>query len=165
VGVKRLAPALLLALLATACSSDDGTVSPSAAPTTTAPTTAPPTTPPPPPTSGVAVYFRSPTGNIGCAFEPTVAACDIVDKTWTPPAKPASCEWDWGFGVHVKAGAKGAISCASDTVLNTSAPVLAYGQKQSHHGFTCESREDGVRCVHDASGHGFHLSRDRYELF
>jgi hypothetical protein len=162
---------LLAPLLAVACSSG-GPAAPSAAPTTPAPTTTAPTTPPattPPvtiaPVGGEPVYFRSPTGNIGCAFETTTAVCDIVDKTWSPPPKPATCQYDWGFGVHVKAGRKGEISCASDTALNTSSPVLAYGQKQSRYGFTCESRKDGVRCVHDASGHGFFLSRDRYDLF
>lgn len=179
--MKRLAPLLILVLAG--CSAGNGDASPaastaaptSAAPTTAAPATSVPTTPAattPAPTATTppivdAVYFKTPSGNIGCAFEATAAACDIFEKSWTPPSKPSTCEWDWGHGLHVSSNppAKGRMTCGSDTVHNAQAPALTYGQKMSRYGFTCESRRDGVRCTHDASRHGFFLSRDRYELF
>ncbi len=46
--------------------------------------------------------FQTPTGNIACDLGGSDAAvvggvrCDIRDKTWVPPPKPADCELDWG---------------------------------------------------------------------
>src|SRR5690349_1741503 len=35
--------------------------------------------------------FQSPSGNIGCVIAGDIARCDIVQRTWQPPARPASC--------------------------------------------------------------------------
>lgn len=166
---RLLLPALLI--LAAACSEGaEPAASPS--PSTTAPTTAAPSTPAPTasPTYlafGAAWYFRSPSGNIGCAIETTAAACDIVEKTWAPPSKPSSCELDWGQNIAVVTNPKpeARFGCVGDTVFNAEAPALAFGEKLTHNGFACESRQDGIRCVHVASGRGFLLGRAKYDLF
>ena len=160
--------ALPLLLLAVACGGDK---TPGAAPTTTAPSSVAPTsaTPTPAPTTSFSEprYFRTPTDNIGCGLDPTFAACDIREKTWTPPPKPSSCEFDWGFGVHLSLRPSPAseVTCASDSAYNAESPVLAYGATLTAGTITCESRTDGVRCTDSASGKGFLLSRDRYELY
>jgi hypothetical protein len=175
--MKRYALPLLL-LAAVACADN---ARPAAAPTTASPPVSPTVTATASPTPSASVspasatlapgamarYFRSPTGNIGCAIETTAAACDIFEKRWKPTPKPATCESDWGMGVYVSSNppAKGQFSCAGDTVHNAQAPALPYGESLSLNGFTCESRRDGMRCVQVASGHGFFIGRDRYDLF
>lgn len=159
---------LPLLLLAVACASNEpspaATTAPSPTPVVTTPaTSAPPTaTTPPDPR-----YFRAPSDNIGCEITPTSAACDIRQKTWTTPPKPSTCEYDWGFGVYLtlRPTPTSAVSCTSDTAFDTRAPVLAYGATATAGTVTCESRTDGVRCTDSASGKGFFLSRDRYELY
>lgn len=164
----RTLPALLV-LTATACSR--GTTPPAAAPSTTppvattavAPTTAPPTTVAP----GETRSFLSPTKNIGCAIDATTAGCDIREKTWTPPPKPSSCEFDWGFGMYVRVGPPAVVSiaCASDTVYDTQAPVLAYGQSLRAGQLQCTSGTDGITCKDLTSGKGFRVSRESYTFF
>ncbi len=115
--------------------------------------------------AGALKSFRSPTGNIGCQLGGTYARCDIGEHTWKSPPKPADCELDWGNGVSVSGWGPGGIVCAGDTALDPSAPVLRYGGSSSVGSITCESRESGVTCTKESTGHGFTISRERYELF
>src|SRR5258706_3939129 len=49
------------------------------------------------------VFFMSPSGNIGCALSETGARCDIRDRSWTPPPRPATCDVNFGLGATVVA--------------------------------------------------------------
>jgi hypothetical protein len=109
--------------------------------------------------------FRTPTGNIGCQLGNSYARCDIRDHSWTAPPKPADCELDWGGGLSVSGSGKGGVVCAGDTALDPSAPVLPYGQSSTVGSIQCVSRESGITCTKQATGHGFTVSRERYELF
>jgi hypothetical protein len=109
--------------------------------------------------------FRSPTGNIGCEVSTTQAYCDIEVKDWKPTPKPATCEWDWGFGVHVEQTGKADFNCASDTVLNPGATPLAYDTAVQVGNHRCTSRRDGMHCLNTRTKHGFDLSKDSYRLF
>lgn len=109
--------------------------------------------------------FRSPTGNIGCHLGANFARCDIQRRTWSSPPKPAECDLDWGQGVEVSAASPAVIVCAGDTALDPSAPVLSYGQAAQVGSTECLSREDGVVCVRNGTGHGFFVARERYVLF
>ena len=42
------------------------------------------------------VGFTSPSGNIGCFIDVDYVRCDIAQRSWTPPARPADCEFDYG---------------------------------------------------------------------
>jgi uncharacterized protein DUF6636 len=108
--------------------------------------------------------FRTPTGNIGCGLVGGSARCDIRGRDWSPPPKPSSCELDWGQGIGVGEGGAARFVCAGDTALDPSAPVLAYGETSRVGAVSCTSQEAGITCRSD-TGHGFFLSRQRFELF
>jgi hypothetical protein len=123
---------------------------PSASPTATAS-----------PTPDDLLGFSSPSGNIRCVISSLAARCDIDDRTWPVPPKPASCDKTWGEGLVVqKDGAR--ITCSSDSA--SGGKPLAYGQKVTRGDFRCDSDRDGMTCVHAPSGHGFSISRASRDL-
>jgi hypothetical protein len=109
------------------------------------------------------IQFSMPSKNIGCYLDKASARCDIVAKTWKPPAKPSDCRQDWGSGVSV-GSADAAIVCAGDTVLGAK-EILEYGKAVRAGDLVCESASAGVRCFNEPTGHGFTLSRQSYVLF
>lgn len=174
-----LTVAALAAVLAFAgCEDDDqpasgasgsAAVSSDTAPATTAPATTTtatePTATPAQPSDHV--FFQSPSGNIGCAASNEAVSevrCDIAERTFTPPPKPAECDVDYGNGLVIAAGSAPQFVCAGDTTLNNG-PVLEYGQVNEVGSVKCTSREAGMTCLDEETGRGFLLARDRYELF
>jgi hypothetical protein len=112
--------------------------------------------------------FQLPSHNIGCYMSSQFGGnvrCDIRERSWQPPPKPASCELDWGQGVAFHGNGKAGIVCAGDTTLDQTAPVLAYGQRSRAGPIQCSSAEGGVTCRNAGSGHGFFLSRQSYRAF
>lgn len=107
--------------------------------------------------------FTLPSKNIGCLVTAESARCDINEKTWKPPAKPADCQQAWGNALTVTAQAA-TLTCAGDTVMG-STEILAYGKAVQVADFVCTSASSGVRCTHAPSGHGFTLARQNYTLF
>ena len=113
--------------------------------------------------------FQSPSGNIACVMAalsgttPEVA-CEIVERTWNPPAKPATCDGDWGDRITLQQGATPALTCHTDTTRGLGLPALAYGTAHTLAGLTCASDEAGITCTDSTTGHYFSLSRDAYEL-
>jgi uncharacterized protein DUF6636 len=112
------------------------------------------------------VDFRTPSGNIGCAYSdnprPSLR-CDILQSS-DMPQKPRSCDLDYGYAYAMHRRGKVITLCAGDTVVNQNAPVLHYGKSKRVGGFTCRSRMRGLRCK-NKSGHGIFLSRARIEKF
>ena len=109
--------------------------------------------------------FRSPSGNIGCYVSGQGARCDIRNKDWQAPPKPASCELDWGFGLAVDRHGRADYVCAGDTAIDPSNPVLRYGDRITRGRFRCKSKQSGMRCVNRRNGHGFKISKQRAQLF
>jgi hypothetical protein len=117
-----------------------------------------------------AAFFRSPNDNIGCGFAAPsksetfgTVRCEITVKSWQPPPKPQTCGVDWGAGVTLDSRA--AVLCASNTIRgNATAVQLPYGTSMRFAPFTCSSEPTGVECVNTATGAGFLLGRERYEL-
>jgi len=107
--------------------------------------------------------FTLPSKNIGCLVTTESARCDISEKSWKPPAKPADCKQAWGNAVTVTAEAA-TLTCAGDTVMGA-AEILAYGKAAQVGDFVCTSASSGVRCTHAPSGHGFTLARQEYTVF
>ncbi|WPM83799.1 hypothetical protein ML401_38995 [Bradyrhizobium sp. 62B] len=60
-------------------------------------------------------------------------------------------------------GAAGGV-CAGDTVMDTSLPVLAYGEVWQHGGFTCRSEQTGLTCF-NAMQRRSSLAGGRQEVF
>lgn len=108
--------------------------------------------------------FTSPTGNIGCYIEPSSVRCDIGDRDWKPPARPADCEFDYGQGIAMDAGGAPDFVCAGDTALG-GGDALPYGQSIAAGLLRCESAESGMTCTDVETGRGFMLAKESYELF
>ena len=112
------------------------------------------------------VQFRTPSGNIGCAFSspPGSLRCDILTGLKPRPPKPQSCDLDWGFGYSLGPTGRARVVCAGDTAVDRRSTVIRYGRTWSRSGFTCASRIGGLRCT-NRTGHGFFLSRLRSYRF
>lgn len=168
----------------------------SAAPSTSNPPSS--TTPIAGPTVAVGTHgtvaFASPTGRINCASYHTVdpagwaLRCDVLERTWTLPPKPAGCPGEWGGGVALDAtGAR--LTCASDTVAYETRVgaegawwngqpgsqivhddrrgdlvALAYGASMVIGPIVCLSRQDGMHCTNVDTNAGFDVSRESYTL-
>ena len=111
--------------------------------------------------------FRSPSGNIGCMLSAGQARCDIEHRTWTPPARPASCpaEVDFGQGLEMATVGNPRFVCAGDTARDPSSAVLPYGTSTIAGSFDCLSATNGMTCTRPSDGHGFFLSIQTYRLF
>jgi hypothetical protein len=99
--------------------------------------------------------FHTPSGNIGCVSDGGYLRCDILQKFWKSPARPASCHMR-------KTGAVG-WTCHGDTALHAGS-ALAYGKTWYYGAFTCTSQITGLTC-RNRSGHGFFLSKQSYRVF
>ena len=112
------------------------------------------------------IGFTSPSGNIGCMLISTDVRCDIDERSWSPPQRPADCYGitDYGQGIALTAGEGPSFVCAGDTTLRQ-APPLAYGQSKHAGALLCGSAASGMTCRDASTGHGFSLSRDGCQLF
>ena len=110
-------------------------------------------------------YFDTPSRNIACAIVESQVRCDIEKHDWPTPARPASCEQDFGNGIFVGTG-RADYTCAGDTILRQpTAEVLEYGQSVKVQDFTCVSQTAGVTCRNTATGHGFTLAKQAWAPF
>ena len=107
--------------------------------------------------------FISPTGNVSCMIDVDLARCDIIDRDWSPPPRPADCEFDYGQGIQIVPGESAAFVCAGDTAFGAE-DVLAYGDAITAGPLRCESAESGITCRDTGTGHGFTLAREAYHL-
>jgi len=108
--------------------------------------------------------FVSPTGNVSCMIDTSWARCDIIDNDWSPPPRPADCEFDYGQGISVSSGEEAQFVCAGDTAFGPD-EVLPYGQSITAGPMRCESAESGIACRDTETGHGFSISLEAYRLF
>lgn len=113
--------------------------------------------------------FRTPSGNIVCAYEhysgsPRDLRCEIRTGLKPLPPKPSSCTADWGAGYRLLQTGQASVLCISDTVATSTAAVLRYGTTKQYGVFRCTSTVQGLRCL-NASGHGFFLSKERSYRF
>jgi hypothetical protein len=122
-------------------------------------------------TSRAFVFFKSPSGNIGCAYnsafadQPASLRCDIRSGLRNPTVRrPAGCRESYGDSLALRKTGRPWLVCHGDTVFDPAARVLAYGQVWSRGGFMCNSRTAGLRCT-NRGGHGFFLSRERWSMF
>lgn len=108
--------------------------------------------------------FISPSGNVGCMIDSDFVRCDIIDRQWSPPPRPADCEFDYGQGISLARGEGPEFVCAGDTAFGAD-EELAYGDAIRAGALRCESAEAGVTCRDDGSERGFFVSRESYQLF
>jgi hypothetical protein len=114
------------------------------------------------------VPFRTPSGNIGCVYMgnlgPASLRCDIRSGLRPRPPKPSGCDLDWGDSYALDRTGRAHLTCHGDTAILPGARVLRYGSTWKSGGIVCKSRISGLRC-HNASGHGFFLSKQRSYRF
>jgi hypothetical protein len=113
------------------------------------------------------VYFRTPSGNIGClaGTGPTYLRCDIKSGLKPRPPQPRDCRHlAFGDSVGMSATSRPIFICHGDTVFVPNAKVLAYGTAYTFGPFRCTSRPAGLTC-RNAAGHGWFLSRGSYRRF
>jgi hypothetical protein len=168
---RRLVSGVAFVVLAAGCS--DSGPNDTAAPTATstsavgASTTSQPsaTSTPPRPTRRVteSTGFTSPTGNISCYIDPRRVRCDIVERDWQPPPRPADCDLDFGQGISLSAGGSPRFVCAGDTARNRE-PAIPYGESIAAGSLRCDSAESGMSCNDLDTGRGFTLSRQDYSF-
>ena len=112
--------------------------------------------------------FRTPSGNIGCVWsssDPAELRCDIRSRLRNPkPTKPHGCDLDWGDSLFMSPSGRARLTCHGDTAIIPNSRKLAYGTTWRHGGFVCASKKIGLRC-HNKAGHGFFLSRERWDRF
>jgi hypothetical protein len=108
--------------------------------------------------------FVSPTGNVSCMIDADWARCDIIDRDWSPPPRPADCEFDYGQGISVAPGEPAQFVCAGDTAFGPD-EVLLYGQSITAGVLRCESAKSGITCRDVQTGRGFSISLAAYRLF
>jgi hypothetical protein len=114
--------------------------------------------------------FHSPSGNVGCKISPTGVRCDIDQRDWSPPPRPADCRLDFGQGIAIGVGEEAHFVCAGDTVrvlppYGGAGEPLAYGEAITAGPMRCESAESGMTCRDVGSGRGFSISREAYQPF
>ena len=114
--------------------------------------------------------FRTPSGNIGCGYskfegETALLRCEVASHLKPVPKQARRCvEGVWGRAVAMNPTGTVRPLCISDTVLEPTAPALAYGHIWTRGGFTCSSQSTGLTC-RNGSGHGWFLSRALSRLF
>jgi hypothetical protein len=104
--------------------------------------------------------FVSPLGNVSCMIDAAWARCDIIDRDWSPPARPADHEFDYGQGISLASGEHAQFVCAGDTAFGAD-EVLPYGGSIAGGAPRCESAESGMtwRDLGTATGSRFHGRR------
>ncbi len=109
--------------------------------------------------------FATPSRNIACMMSADEVRCDVAQRSWQTPPKPAGCGGDYGKGAQLAGAGSGELTCAGDTMADPGLTVLAYGQGVRFGGVVCVSRETGLRCANESTGHGFRVARASYDLF
>ncbi|MCW2981240.1 MAG: hypothetical protein JWO14_2967 [Solirubrobacterales bacterium] len=120
--------------------------------------------PEPEPGEAAPSFFYMPSHNIACALSPVRIRCDIRNKSWSPPPKPANCQLDWGNSISVGATGGPTILCAGDTLLTGHYTVLPYGEIIARGKISCLSKSDGLTCINKQRD-GFFLSFEELNLF
>jgi hypothetical protein len=108
--------------------------------------------------------FISPSGNVSCMIDADWARYDIIDRDWSPPARPADCELDYGHGISLAPGEGAHFIYAGDTAFGAD-EVLPYGESITAGFLRCESAESSVTCRDLGTATGFSISRQAYQLF
>ncbi|MCX4094219.1 hypothetical protein [Nocardia sp. alder85J] len=110
-------------------------------------------------------WFQAPSGNISCMIsDDTDVRCDIQHYRFTAPPRPAGGCGPSGFGhaVSMSVTTAARFTCAGDTTMDPSLPVLPYGASTTVGQITCTSTTDYLSC--SAGDHFLRLSQDDFAL-
>ncbi len=108
--------------------------------------------------------FHTADGNIGCEIftgngtNGGGARCDIANRGWRAPQRPASCHLDYGNGLIVTSRGAAEFTCAGDTILHQGFALLPGGSVEVGP-YKCTGLVAAIRCVNRDTRHGFKISR------
>jgi len=114
-------------------------------------------------------FFTSPDGGYQCGIASDGALCQ--GDTQPVPPKPDDCHVGWGYGMSVDETGKVGFLCAGGLIYGPSGrnpddrDKLPSGKSITTLGFTCSADDTGIRCAHDASGHGFAIAPTTNDQF
>ncbi|NUT95018.1 MAG: hypothetical protein HOY78_23645 [Saccharothrix sp.] len=120
----------------------------------------------------VSYFFAPPQGGYSCGIQADKAGCH--GSTRPVPPRPASCGTgpSWGGGMFVGQSGEADFLCTGGVIFwpGSNRGVepgdrLTAGQRVSALGYTCTAGEQDMRCVHDATGHGFRMAPTSNEKF
>jgi hypothetical protein len=111
--------------------------------------------------------FHTPSGNIACLADNEFHGvwelqCDIGERDWNGP-RVRDCELDSGDELGLSATGRPGWACHGDTTLG-SGERAEYDTTWRAGPYTCAIAREGVTC-RNRGGHGFLLSRARYNLW
>jgi hypothetical protein len=106
--------------------------------------------------------FVTPSGNVACAAFENVLRCDMRENQ-VKAARPSSCDGDWGHAFSMDLTGRPSRLCAGDTIRGNY-PVLAYGERWSHQGFSCRSETRGLTCL-NARRKGWFINKAEQKFF
>lgn len=129
--------------------------------------------------------FVTPSGNIMCFASDDDVRCDVTERTYRVPPRPAWCDTDWGHSIGLRRTA--ALECAGDTLAGSAPvssnswfrrtgarPLTTFGAPQAVLPYRwtvhsdrifCTSTTAGVTCTNSTTRHGFTLAKASYRLF
>ncbi len=111
--------------------------------------------------------FQSPSRNIACQYFDYdgwhVFRCDM-GMINTRPRRRADCVLEYGRAFEMNPKGRAGRICHRDTVIDTSLPVLAYGEAWQQSGFNCKLAPSGLTCS-NTDRHGFSLARAKQAVF
>jgi hypothetical protein len=117
------------------------------------------------------IKFRSPSKNIYCIgvnseSEGGSVDCEIITRTNAKDLRPrpADCDLEWGNRFAVYSDGKAAMICAGDTLRESGAFTLGYGEGIDRFGIHCTSTEQGIECINDDQ-HGFKISKGKQKIY
>jgi pimeloyl-ACP methyl ester carboxylesterase len=115
--------------------------------------------------------FKSPSKNFTCGIMLLQPSAGCHGKTSPVPPRPERCSpnINWGSGLFVDANGKTDFICTGGlqygSFSGSDEPVLPYGRSLTAGGFTCVSKQAGIMCSHQPSGHGFRIAAESNEQF
>jgi hypothetical protein len=110
--------------------------------------------------------FRTSPGNIVCGVLDSASGsvrCDILasEVKYTPPPKPASCEFDWGNSFAIRPDRNVDPLCVSDAVEDQGNRPKA-GEKVLNGQSRCTVETRSIECLAEGTDGGLFLSPDEY---
>ena len=117
------------------------------------------------------LQFHSPSKNIYCigvnsATEGGSVDCELISRTNTKDLRPrpADCDLEWGNRFALYSSGEAIMVCAGDTLRESNAFSLGYGEGIDRFGIHCTSTEQGIECINDDQ-HGFKISKGRQQIY
>ncbi len=117
-------------------------------------------------TEGGIAYVTAPSGNITCAFGPSISECRIASWAQTQPyGRSGGANGNEWPNSKVAFGADGSPSVGPVSDAIPKIGTLPYGSAAVSGKWACGSAQNGLTCWNTETGHGAIMNRDGYQAF